>query len=707
MSRKNETTLARSMSPTRIIWNNRRKAQKHIENMAKAGLHVFDPAWNAYHSANFTECVLKIHGTDETMKMPVQVCTKVQDVKQAVASRCLVHPDSLTFVIKQGCTWKKQEDCNEIGRVVVVRGIKSFSPEAKKWAHPHVFIGTGYNGIKHALYWAHYNFRDFVMYDRYDRIGGHAWLTQANKTSKLQTEMCAFHVWFGPEWDDKNSKLGYPHDWSTWPKKDEIIAHLQHAAERYALIPHMRFRKNVVDLVINGKLTDPNRDYTLTIQSMQKTSEMINVNTCCIFHFPCAYFTPRIIEYPGESSFDGQIGYGMNDDIPFDYLEGSKAAIIGNGAFGVENIRTCCEYGVEKVYMVTRRKNLPSPRLCCWFVHQSIIPVPAAMVLNTFKPMFEQCGFGDPWEYHSVYATKDRSKCTIMSNSRFGIGDVTFLAVAWGRCEYVEDLVKRMSRHCLHLEGGGKLEGVTNVIKCLGLLADFACDKLHKAKEFIGPWANGDFRRIIFADPLGMNAANFSTFSTGIGSYVESIRAKYLLDYPQEAKKLQDSGIIEMFPRSKATESKPAHQYDSKYAQTYSMLMEGSLPSLVAKYAGMDDYMSRLYHTVNPTEKTIAECKAGWDQYQEDWWKMGFEHEYVPYPYDAEIVQSWFDEYARTVGPVSVEAKEQWEEAMKNAQEDNGAPAMWDGEGSKSWWKTNDDDTNSWGGSRQAGGGGG
>jgi len=616
-------------------------------------------------------------------------------------------PEEITFVVKQGSSYRKQLDYEEIGRKVVVKGITGFKPVAHVWPHPICVLGAGYNGIKTACHYLREGNENIVCFDRNSRVGGYCWITAANKTSKLQTEMCAFHVWFGPEWNDKNSKLGFPSDWSTWPKKDEIIAHLQHAAERYGLVPHMRFRKNVVDLSINGKLTDPERDYTLTIQSMAKTSEMVNVTTSVIFHFPCAYFTPRIIEYPGESSFDGQIGYGMNDDIPFDYLEGSKSAILGNGAFAVENIRTCCEYGVEKVYLITRRKNLPSPRLSCWFVHQSIIPVPAAMVLNTFKDMYEQCGFGDPWEYHAVYATKDRSKCTIMSNSRFGIGDVTFLAVAWGRCEYVEDLLKRCTHHCLHLEGGRKLDGVTNIIKCLGLLADFACDKLHKAKEFIGPWANGDFRRIIFADPLGMNAANFSTFSTGIGSYVESIRAKYLIDYPQEHKKLVDSGVIEMFPRSKATESKPAHQYDSKYAQTYSMLMEGTLPGLIAKYAGMDDYMSLLYHAVNPTEKTFDECKASWDQYQHDWWKMGFQHEYVPYPYTIETIYGWFDEYSRTVGPISVEAKEQWEETMKQAAEDAGTGAQWDGEGSKWWWKTNCEDTKSWGGSRQAGGGGG
>lgn len=66
---------------------------------------------------------------------------------------------------------------------------------------------------------------------------------------------------------------------------------------------------------------------------------------------------------------------------------------------------------------------------------------------------------GDPWKYSAVHASADRQNVSIIQNSRFGIGDVTFLAVAYGKLEYVEDTVKRMSRSTLHLNGGGKLEG--------------------------------------------------------------------------------------------------------------------------------------------------------------------------------------------------------------------------------------------------------
>merc|ERR550525_206249 len=139
---------------------------------------------------------------------------------------------------------------------------------------------------------------------------------------------------------------------------------------------------------------DGGDDYTIPVSVM--------------YNYPGSMTRNRIIEYPGEDVFDGHIGYGMNDDMPYDHLEGTQAAILGNGAFAVENVRTCCEYKAEKVYVVTRRKNLPSPRVPCWFVHQGPIPTPGRLVLNMFKPMYELTGCGDPWEYWSVHANKKR-----------------------------------------------------------------------------------------------------------------------------------------------------------------------------------------------------------------------------------------------------------------------------------------------------------
>ncbi|CAE7211839.1 unnamed protein product, partial [Symbiodinium necroappetens] len=99
------------------------------------------------------------------------------------------------------------------------------------------------------------------------------------------------------------------------------------------------------------------------------------------------------------------------------------------------------------------------------------------------RPMYELADFGDPWEYWSVHASQDRSKVSVVQNSRFGIGDVTFLMVIYGKLEYIQDTVKRLTKHTVHLTGGRKLEGVTVILKSLGLLGDWAVDRLHKMTQ--------------------------------------------------------------------------------------------------------------------------------------------------------------------------------------------------------------------------------
>mmetsp|Transcript_158824 Transcript_158824/g.385778 ORF Transcript_158824/g.385778 Transcript_158824/m.385778 type:complete len:698 (-) Transcript_158824:118-2211(-) len=675
----------RTPSPTRVVWEHRKKAQKCIAKMVQHGLHVFHPEWSVYHSPTFTECTLKVYGSDETVTLPVQTCTKVRDVKVVVGYRAQVDPESLIFVVKQGCSWVVQSDHAEVARRVTVRGLKSFAPSKMTWPHPIAMVGAGYNGIKNALVHLHAGSSNFIMFDRYDRVGGHAWITQANKTSKLQTDMAAFHVWFGCPFDDTNERLSYPTEWSTWPQKDEVLRHMQHAVDAYGITPHIKFKTEVVQIETVGKDTDFWRSYDLTVQPKVKGPEF-HVQASAVYHWPGAYFAPRRIDYLGEDTFGGHIGYGMNDDIPFDHLAGSRSAILGNGAFAVENIRTCCEYGVEKVYLITRRKNLPASRLTCWFVHQAMTPVPASMVLNTLAPMFEQTGFGDPWDYHSVYASRDRKNCTIISNSRFGIGDVTFLAVAWGRCEYIVDRLKRCTHETLHLEGGTRLDNITNIIKALGLIGDWGADRMHKIKQMVGTWPNADYRRIILCDALGMHAANFSTFSAGIASYTTAMKDKFSLDYPSDIEYLLSSGVKEMLPTNKADLQldRPAHQYDSKHAMTSAMVVEGSCPKMSATCIGVDEYFHKVTWACHPLDKYFDECKASWDQYQEQWQKDGFEHEYLPYPYTKDMVQDWFDEYRRRVGPTTVEEKN----AMADETEEE-TDTQWDTKGALEWWKDN------------------
>lgn len=650
----------RSVSPTTQLWDGRRQAQEKMVAMTRMGLHVFNPAWQqtvdsstigARYSASFTETTLSIFGSSETMTFPVQTCTRMKDLREALAHSCMVQPEDLTFVVKQGCNHRKPLDSEEVPRRAVVKGVSSFKPAPYTWPHPVCILGTGYNGIKTAMTYMKEGNDNFVCFDRYDRVGGYCWLYAANKHSKLQTEMGAFHVWYGPEFVQSGLCGGWPTEWEPWPKKDRVLEHFQVAAEEYGILPNCRFRTNVSEMDIVGPKDALDRHYNLTLTPMDG-GEPYQLPVSLMYNYPGSMTKNRLIDYPGEDTFEGQIGYGMNDDLPYDHLDHSISAILGNGAFAVENVRTCCEYGATKVYLVTRRKNLPSPRVPCWFVHQGPLPTPGRMVLEMFQPMFKLAGMGDPWEYWGVHAPADRSRATIIQNSRFGIGDFTFLALIYGKMEYVETTLKRISGHTLHLSNGDKLENVTVLIKALGLLGDFDVDRLHKMKEMVGNFCSGDYRRVVQIDPLGMNAANFTTFSTGIGSYSTIINYKYMHDFPKEYDRMASMGLLQQLPRQKADEKldRPAYLVDVKFQMAAGVIFDAMNPKLSERHAALPNYKYELYHRAYPLDKFLQTCRDDWDQYQEAWKKQGCEHEYVPYPYTREMVEEYVKDYNQVWG---------------------------------------------------------
>jgi hypothetical protein len=401
---------------------------------------------------------------------------------------------------------------------------------------------------------------------------------------------------------------------------------------------------------IIGDKNAESRYYQLTCEDLKSpgggTSQ---VNCSILFSYPGSLTRNRIIEYPGEDLFEGEIRYGMNDDTPYDKLKGANVAILGNGAFAVENARTVLECEGLKSYIITRRKNLASPRMPCWFVHQGPIPTPGAFVLEMFRPMYELVNFGDPWKFWSVHANADRTNVTILQNSRFGIGDVTFLMCHWGLLEFIVATVKRFSRHTLHLSNGDKIEDVTVCLKALGLLGDWEVDKLHNMKEMVGAFCGGDWRRVLMIDATGMNAANFTTFSTGIGTTDFVLTYKYLFDYPKEFYRAEQMGLMKSMPRHKEEPDfeKPAYLTDVKFAMTGSMIIESMVPAITQLKMSMSRYKYTMYHKSHTTDRALEVAIQEWDAYQATWKSRGIEHEYVPYPYTKEMITTWFKEWSK------------------------------------------------------------
>ncbi|CAK9055790.1 Pre-mRNA-processing factor 17 [Durusdinium trenchii] len=140
------------------------------------------------------ETELRILNSEEVLTLPVVTSTKVIELKEYLSLRLGVDTSDLHFVTRAGCSWRKQLDHEEVRRKVTVHGIRSFKPERATYSNPFLIIGAGHIGLRHGLYLLQRDFTNFLIVDRRNKVGGTSWISQANKTSKLQTELGTYHL---------------------------------------------------------------------------------------------------------------------------------------------------------------------------------------------------------------------------------------------------------------------------------------------------------------------------------------------------------------------------------------------------------------------------------------------------------------------------------------------------------------------------------
>lgn len=611
----------------------------------------------AKKGSKYRMTTVKIEGSGESISLPVQIdVTDVKQIKETLASLFGAKVSDLTISTESGT----QKDTDTVGSNVIVKGIQSFRNSRYTWPHPTVIIGGGYRGIKTAAAYMNAGNPNFILFDRHSKFGGDAWIDAATNYSKLQTDFAAFNIWWGPDFAiTGEGGYGRP-GWYTWFNRNEILQSFQKCAEEYGIVPHCHFNSDVTGLEIIGDPEAHDRYYDLTIDSLDKKKDPFTVKASVIYHYGGSYHQNRLIEYPGEDQFQGQIGYGMGEGFIYndERMKNARVAILGNGAFAVENVRTCVENGADKVFIVTRRKNLASPRVPCWFAHQGPLPTPGDMILKLFQPMYELTGMGDPFSYWAVVSNKERTYVTLSQASRFGIGDVTFLCHAYGKLEYVQDTLQRLTKHTLHLTSGQKLENITGLVKALGLMGDFRFDKLHKITHRLGDMVNGDFRRVIQIDATGMHAANFTTFALGIGVAGFVRQWQYIHSNPYEYyRAVEEFGLLQMLPvhkGSKTQPDQPIYVTNVQYEMSASIIFAGFFPQLQLFNEEDSPYKYGLVHTCHPIDKFLDECHADWDKYQKLFKEQGCTREYIKYPYTKEIIQGFFDEYSKRVYPIEM-----------------------------------------------------
>merc|ERR1719263_901220 len=167
-----------------------------------------------------------------------------------------------------------------------------------------------------------------------------------------------------------------------------------------------------------------------------------------------------------------------------------------------------------------------------------------------------------------------------------------------------------------------------------------------------------------------MNAANFSTFSTGIGTHDFAITMKYLHDFPKEWYKLESMGILKTLPRHKEEPEleKPAYVTEVKYSMTGGIILDGMCPRIGSYKTCFGRYKYTMYHKTHGTDRTLEVVQREWDNWQKEWKARGIQHEYVPYPYTKEVVSQWFKDWSALMKmTITVDGKDDepgpWEDA--------------------------------------------
>jgi len=577
---------------------------------------------------------LRISNSDEVLQLPVMVATTVWDIKELLSTRLGIDSGAMQFVTKQGPYWREQNDCEEIRRKVLVRGIKSFERSRMEYPHPMAVIGAGHIGLRQAMVFLKAKEHNFVLFDRKPKVGGQSWWDQANTASKLQTELGVYHL----GWDET---LPLPTTDYPWPSRDEILKDFEDKANELGLMPYIRLNTDVVEVQMAGQ--KENATYEFSLRNVGDFSGKVEkFMTSAIMMYPGNLSVPRRETYIGEDLFGGIIAYGMFNELDYNVLRGKNVAIVGHGAFAVENVRTCLEYSAGQMYLVCRRKNLSCPRFVSWLVNQSNTPVSGVMVLNTMKPMYDLVGF-DPWNYYAVQANASRTSCSIMQKARFGIGDVYFLAVSWGKLEVIEDPlgVKRLSEGALHCGNGRKLE-VSAVLKLLGFVGNFENDRLLKIKELVGFWVNEDPKRWLVAEPVSVMASNFggTSFSPGAIAWVEA--AMWFVHHPEDFwKVVMDTGLV---PRHKTNgEDIPAYVVDARHGTQTLLLLGACIPWLGERGAMSGKIKVHRMATLHPIDKFVQYCKEDWDYYCDKLRKEGLSG--PEFPYTPDVAHKYFADY--------------------------------------------------------------
>jgi cation diffusion facilitator CzcD-associated flavoprotein CzcO len=203
-----------------------------------------------------------------------------------------------------------------------------------------LIVGAGFAGIGMAIRLKQAGIDDFTILERADRLGG-TWRdnTYPGIACDIPSHLYSYSFEPNPHW----SRFFAP--------QDEILAYLEHCADKYAVRPHIRF-----GTAATGAAFDERTGlWTVTTSDGKKLVARVVVSGS-----GHALSKPVFPDIPGRDTFEGKAMHSARWDPTYS-LEGKTVAVIGTGASAIQIIPSIAP-SVGRMHVFQRTASWVQPR---------------------------------------------------------------------------------------------------------------------------------------------------------------------------------------------------------------------------------------------------------------------------------------------------------------------------------------------------------
>ncbi len=209
------------------------------------------------------------------------------------------------------------------------------SPDKQRLEDFHVVIvGAGVSGIAAGVYLGRLGIR-YTIVERQADLGG-VW--QVNRYPEARVDTSSFLYQFKFE---KN----YPWE-DLYAPQPETLRYLRHIAEKYEVLPHCRFGRQVSDAAWD----EASATWKICCVDADGVEERLDANV--IISASGLFSTPQTPDIPGVESFEGKMFHTTQWDYGYS-CDGKRIALIGTGSTGTQLMPRIAE-GAEQMTVFQR-----------------------------------------------------------------------------------------------------------------------------------------------------------------------------------------------------------------------------------------------------------------------------------------------------------------------------------------------------------------